>query len=111
MRRKTALVPVVVLIACASTQVTPLGPGKQRPAISPDQVSIYRTISQVTGKFEEVALIETTQPTGYSDATMLEDMRRRAAAIGANGLVIEDIEHPGTFRRTMMPLSSSRVGK
>jgi hypothetical protein len=111
--RLRLLTPFVLLAlgGCASTQITMLGPGKGRAAISPADVSIYRTPAQVPGKYDEVALIETTQSTGMSDATMLQNMRAKAAEVGANGIVLEEIEQAGSFRRTMMPLSSRRRGK
>jgi hypothetical protein len=107
------LVPLLLIgvAGCASTRITTLGPGKGRAPISPEEVSIYRTREQVPGKYEEVALIETTQSTGKSDANMLENMREKAAEVGANGIVIEEIEQASSFRRSMMPLSSTRRGK
>lgn len=78
----------LLLPACATGAA--IVTGVQRPAISAADVRLYSTPPAV---YEEIALISASSEWGWSDQEevnyALDDMRRRAAALGANGILIE----------------------
>lgn len=84
------------MAACVTTRATRLGTGSARPAIPPEQVAIYRTAAQVPGHYEEVALLTSSGSASMTDeAQMFESMRKKAAALGANGVILDALTEPG----------------
>lgn len=90
------LLTTVLLAGCVTTNATMLGSTTAvRPKLAPSEVRIYRTADQVKGKYEEVALINASGPTGSTnESEMLEAMRKKAASVGANGLILDAISEP-----------------
>lgn len=86
----------VLLTSCVTTNATMLGTATEvRPKLAPADVRIYRTADQVKGKYEEIALINAKAPSGSTnEADMLEAMRKKAAEVGANGLILDAISEP-----------------
>jgi hypothetical protein len=89
MRTIIAVLMLALLAACASTSQVMVG--QARPPISPDQVRIY---NQPPPHYQEVALLE-TQSGGFTYGEqnkmdeVLANLRKSAAALGANGVVLE----------------------
>lgn len=89
MRTIIAGLMLALLAACASTSQVMVG--QARPPISPDQVRIY---NQPPPHYQEVALLE-TQSGGFTYGEqnkmdeVLANLRKSAAALGANGVVLE----------------------
>jgi hypothetical protein len=82
----------LLLAACASSHVMI---GKARPPISPDQVQIYTRAPTVP--YEEIARLNTSSQGSFSftaqgktDA-VLERLKKEAAKLGANGVLLEGI--------------------
>jgi hypothetical protein len=92
-RAAVLLVACSVLGACVSTNATLLNPTPvARPAVPPDQVRIYRTAEQVTGKYEEIALLNSTGESNWTnEQAMLESMRKKAGQLGANGVILDAV--------------------
>ncbi len=81
---------ILSLSACVSTNATMLGGAKPDEPIDPQTVVIYRTAAQAPVGYREVALIHATADSGFSDERRLYDaMRREAARIGANGVLLD----------------------
>jgi hypothetical protein len=105
---------VLFLGACVSTQATMLS-GSARPAITEDQVKIYRTADQIPGRYEEVALL--TSAGDYSmtnEAEMFASMRKKAAALGANGVLLQQVVEPTTGAKVanaFLGTSANRKGQ
>ncbi|MBL0170931.1 MAG: hypothetical protein IPP90_09400 [Gemmatimonadaceae bacterium] len=97
MIRNVLLVLTVALSACLSTNATILNPSAvKHPPLSADQVRIYRTAAQVTGKYEEIALLNSTAESSWTnEREMMESMRQKAAKLGANGVILDAIDEPG----------------
>lgn len=101
--KRTILLPIVVLAtlsACVETQVTRLEAGPARAAIAPDAVAIYRSPAEVPGRFRAIALLDSSADTdlaGYGD--IYASMRKKAAAIGANGIILGDQLEPSPLLR------------
>lgn len=83
-----ALMAFMAISACAegSAIVT----GKQRPAISPDQVQLY--IDPPKAPYEVIALVNATSANGWTDQQSINyaitELKNQAAAVGANGVII-----------------------
>ncbi len=79
--------------ACVSTKATVLDLTPQsRPPVDAAQVRIYRSAAQVTGKYTEVALLNATGESSWTnEQKMLESMRKKAGALGANGVILDAI--------------------
>lgn len=90
------LLPTILLAGCVSTNATMLGSATAvRPKLAPTEVRIYRTADQVKSKYEEVALINAAGQAGSTnEAKMLDAMRKKAAEVGANGLILDAISEP-----------------
>jgi hypothetical protein len=83
---------VAVLMACVSVGSTPLGdePTAQRSAIPATEVKIYRTVDQIPRPYREIALLEAMgESVTTSDSRMYAGMRKHAAALGANGILLD----------------------
>ena len=105
----------LVVVACVSTQSVRLGSGEIRPPIAPDRVAIYRTAQQVPGKYEEVALL--TSKGDYqmtNEEAIYKSMREKAGKLGANAVILESVEDPGTgakVAKVLLGTGASRKGK
>lgn len=109
-----AMTALLFLGACVSTQATMLS-GSARPPITEDQVKIYRTADQIPGRYEEVALL--TSAGDYSmtnEAEMFASMRKKAAALGANGVLLQQVVEPTTGAKVanaFLGTSANRKGE
>ena len=81
-----------LLTACASSPVSHVLTGKQRPPIDPAQVKIY---ASPPAKYEEIAIIDATSSGSgasteqeQSDA-VIQRVREEAARLGANGVIVQ----------------------
>ena len=95
-----ALAAATLLAGCVNTQVTRLEAGPAMPAIAPEAVAIYQSPADVPGTFREVALLDSSADTdiaGYGD--IYASMRKKAAAIGANGIILGDQLEPSPLLR------------
>jgi hypothetical protein len=86
----------VCLSACISTNAVRLGTGAVRPSIAISQVAVYRTADQVPRRYEEVALLNSTGASQWTnEAQMLENMRKVAGQMGANAVILDALSEPG----------------
>ena len=91
MKQLSLLAAVLMVAACApSASVTADG----RPALRSDDVVVYRSEGQVPGEYEVVEVIVppsdiAREGSGYNATDAVERFaRRRAAALGANGVLV-----------------------
>jgi hypothetical protein len=86
----------VVLAGCVTASTTRLNQ-TERPALTPDEVTIYLDEEDVTGEYEKMALIDLSGASGWTDEEQIfNKAREEAAEIGANGVLFEEIEEAGT---------------
>lgn len=108
------LVTLLFTVACVSTQATMLT-GSRRAPIAPDDVKIYRSADQVPGKYEEVALLTSAGDyAATNEAQMFESMRKKAADLGANGVILDSMAEPSTGQKVasaILPVTANRKGK
>jgi hypothetical protein len=87
---------VVALSSCVSTNATMLGTATMHRAAVPEQVvKLYRSADQVPGKYEEIALLHSQgASTMTNERQMLESMKKKAADLGANGVILDALTEP-----------------
>lgn len=85
----------LLLAACVQTQATMLSSKTYTP-LHPDDVVIYLAEDDIPGTYEKVALINAQGESGMTnESQMYAAARKRAAQIGANGILVEQIKEPG----------------
>jgi hypothetical protein len=83
--------------AIVKTQALQLGVVPVRPPVSPDKVAIYKDSTQVPGKYEMVAqLLSSGDYSDTDEEMMYASMRKRAGELGANAIILLDVEEPST---------------
>ena len=110
-----AFVILVAASACVSTQAARLGSGVIRTPVPPDQVAIYRTPEQVPRPYEEVAILTSTGDYAATDEEkMYRSMRHKAGELGANGVILQSVQEPGTGAKALnfiTGIGANRRGK
>src|SRR6266568_3137417 len=105
----------LVSAGCVAVNSTQLGALTTRPAIDPVDVAIYRIAAQVHGRYDEVALINASGSSGFTNENgMLEAMRKRAAKLGANGVILDAISEPSAGAKVaaaIFGVGAERKGK
>jgi hypothetical protein len=105
----------LLTIACVRTNAVRLGNAPTRPKVALDQVAVYRTAAQVPGKYEEVALLNSTGNTTWTDeAKMLKNMQFTAGEIGANAIILDAVNEPGAATKiagAILGTGAERKGK
>ena len=113
-------IPIVLAIAttlagCVSTNSTLLGSAQTMSAIVPASVTFYRTPDQVVGPYSEVALLNASGDSVWTNENaMFESMRKEAAKLGANGVILEPVQEPSTALKVaaaIFHVSAPRKGR
>jgi hypothetical protein len=98
-----ALLPAafaLVLGACTSTGAVLLGGTAPYPETDPYEVRVFLSEDEVPGEYERIALVTARSDAGWSDeADLIRAMRKRAARLGANGLIVGEVRDPTTLER------------
>jgi hypothetical protein len=82
-------------VSCVRTNTTVLDPAKIREAIDPNDVVIYTTASKIPGDYEEIALLNSkADSASTSEAQMFKSMRKKAAKVGANAIILDAVSEP-----------------
>jgi hypothetical protein len=92
------LVLGLILAACVSTKSTFLNPGHEQYApLPPDSVRIFTADSELDSlQYVRVAMIEATGSGEWTSQTgMYSAMRKKAAELGCNGVILPQINEPG----------------
>lgn len=96
--------------ACVNVEATRLSRLERRAPIAPDEVRIYPTPAAIPARYREIALLEANgDGTWTSDRVFFESMRRKAAKLGANGIVLEPEFHEGPVLRALTTLLDIRT--
>jgi hypothetical protein len=104
MRRYMSLISVcailITLTGCVSTGATRLGVAAIRPAVDPETVVIYRTADQVPSAYDEIALVFAEgDHTFTKEERLYSTMRKKAATLGANALILDSVVEPQMEQR------------
>jgi len=110
-----ALAALVVTAACVTTNAAVMNKQLLRPAISPDSVILYRTPAEVKRPYDEIAILNSKGDADLTDeSTMYNSMRKKAAQLGANGVILENTKDPGTgakVAKALLGTSANRKGE
>jgi hypothetical protein len=114
--RKMLLGAVVVAgAACVSTKATMLDPTLHAQAICPDAVIVFTDAEKVGKPYKEIALLNSSGDTDLtSEAGMINSQRKKAAALGANGLILGQVKDASTGAKVAQALlgtSANRKGQ
>lgn len=116
LRSLLSLAFVLALTGCVTTNAARLGTASEhRPPVPAEQVALYRLASQVPGRYEEIALLNSTGDSGFTnEAGMFESMRKKAGEVGANGVILDAVSEPGHGAKVaaaIFGVSAQRKGK
>lgn len=113
--KRTALLLTIVLAGCTKTNAAVLDPTQKFAKTCPNAVQIFMTPEKVTSQYQEVALLNSQGSTLWTkEAGMLKSMRKKAAAVGANGIILSGIDEPGAMSKVMgafLGTGTNRKGK
>lgn len=92
----SALAVATVASACVSTNATRLGTASpSRAAVAPEQVAVYRTADKVPGRYEEIALLNSTGESMWTnEEKMFKSMQKKAGELGANAIILDAMSEP-----------------
>jgi hypothetical protein len=78
-------------------------------------VAIYRNAQQIRTRYEEVALLSASGDYSYTnEEQMYASMRKKAGALGANGVILDSMTEPTTgakVAQAFLGTSANRRGK
>jgi hypothetical protein len=96
-RRLVALGTVTtVFAACTQTNAALMDNSIHLARTWPDGVKIYTSPAKVGTTYTEVALLNSAGSTGFTtESGMMKSMRKKAAEVGANGIIMSGIDEPG----------------
>jgi hypothetical protein len=86
----------VLISGCTRTNAALMDNSVRLAPTCPDAVKMYTSPSSVGSPYKEIALLNSTGASGWtSEAGMMKSMRKKAADVGANGIVMGNIDEPG----------------
>lgn len=81
---------VLCVTGCINVDATRLSGSEMLAPIQPRDVTIYTSPEQVPGSYRQIALLEANgDGTVTSERDFHESMRKKAAKLGANGIILE----------------------
>jgi hypothetical protein len=97
-----AAAPALAISACfgVSTNSSLIDPSLRLAKTCPAAVKLYTVPDAVQQPYREVALLNSSGQTSYSDESdMIKSMRERAAKVGANGIILGGIDEPSAMAK------------
>ena len=86
----------IFLTGCTRTNAALIDNSIRLAPTCPDAVKLYTSPSTVGGTYSEVALLNSTGASGWTtESGMMKSMRKKAAEVGANGIIMGNIDEPG----------------
>jgi len=108
MFKNLLLVCAIALIAigCVSAKATLLNPDMRFDPVPWEEVRVYLSEEDVPGEFETIAIVRSEGKEVFTtEAQMLEKMKKKAGALGANAIILKGIKDPGDLDRMADELS------
>jgi hypothetical protein len=95
-----SLIAAILLGACTTTSAVLLGGSGTYPELNPAEVRVFLRERDVPAEYERIALVTAKSDAGWTDETdLIRAMRKRAAKLGANAIIIGEISDPTTLER------------
>src|SRR3954469_15643945 len=92
-----AIATVIVSVAgCTRTNAALIDNSVHLARTCPDAVKLYTSPSNVGSSYSEVALLNSKGGSGWTtEGGMMKSMRKKAAEVGATGIIMGNIDEPG----------------
>lgn len=95
MKHLIAFFALVLLAGCASTDAVMLT-GHKYPPIDPDRVAVFVSSSDAPAKYTKIASLQTKGDHGLSRSALIKSMKKEAAKLGANGVILGEEREAST---------------
>ena len=109
------IVATFIFSACMSTKAVRLGGEHLAPVVAWRQIEVYRSADQIKGDYKEIALLVTTADTIWtSEKGMWNSMKKKAAKMGANAIILDAVSEPGAGAKVLgavLGVGTDRKGK
>ncbi len=109
-----AVFALALLSACTSTGAVMLNGGPE-PERAPYDVQVFLHEDDVPGDYEAMALVTARSDASWADETdLIRAMRRRAAKLGADAIIVGEIRDPDVLERVaevLTPYEAQRRGR
>jgi hypothetical protein len=95
--RRTSIVflSLCVLGGCVSTNAAVLDASVKLAPVCPDGVALFTTADRVGKDYREIAILNSKGNAGStSEKGMYDSQRKKAAGLGANGIIVNSINEP-----------------
>lgn len=97
MGKRLLVIAALLLIGCVAAQTTMLDPTKQYAPIDPTKVRVFLDEKDIPGEYTKVAVIHAQGESSWTNENkMIAKAREKAAAIGANGIMVTHLEEPSS---------------
>jgi hypothetical protein len=114
-KSRLMLIGAAVLTACVSTNAALLNPSLVLPRICPEGVQVFTDSSRVGKPYTEVAVLNSKGDDDLTnESSMIRSQQKKAAEIGANGVILGSMQGPGAGAKIASALfgtSANRKGK
>lgn len=89
------LCALTVLMGCTPMSVERIS-DREWPATEPEAIVVYRRVEDVPTPYERIAILHAQEPFTFTDdePAILRLARKKASALGANGLVVGAFHDP-----------------
>lgn len=115
MRTITIVTGLILTAACVNTSATVLNPEAQRAPICAEGVQLFTSAEKVGKEFHEVAVLNSKGDGDWtSEQGMANSQRKKAAKLGANGVILGDQKDPSTgakIAKAFLGTSANRKGQ
>lgn len=105
----------MLVAACTRTNAALMDNSVHLARTCPDAVKMYTSPSTVGAPYQEVALLNSSGSTGFtSESGMMKSMRKKAAEVGANGIIMGNIDEPSAAAKVagaFLGTGTERKGK
>src|SRR2546421_10066848 len=101
LKMKSVIAVAFIGSACyVSTNATLIDPSVRLARLCPDAVKLYTAPDRVQGTYREIAILNSLGETETSDERdLIESMRKKAASVGANGIILGGIDEPNAITK------------
>lgn len=111
---KRLLLALALGVACVHTNAAVLDVTQKFAPLCPDGVKVFSDTSKVGKPYQEVALLNSKGESGStSEEGMIKSQRKKAAELGANGIVVGGFQEPKAGTKiigTLLGTGSERKG-
>jgi hypothetical protein len=90
------IIGIGFIAGCTRTNAALMDNSVHLARTCPDAVKIFTSPSKVTSEYQEIALLNSSGSTGFTtESGMMKSMRKKAADVGANAIIMGNIDEPG----------------